>query len=215
VVHTFITPHKEVLELTVSMADGTEQKVLVTAEHPFWGLERGWVGAGQLQGEEAVASVGSLGTLHSAHSVSGARTVYNFEVARTHSYFVGLGGLWVHNAPCVTPRIFSSKDPLVADLANAIERAYPGHVVGVNVPLSKVTGELATDADILLHNAVIQVKSGGGKGLTSQMARTQPATKLPVIGYGPDLGGTLVQNINKSGGLVTRDSQFLIQLVAP
>ena len=112
-------------------------------------------------------------------------------------------------------RTFASSDPLVADLANAIEKAYPGHVVGVNVPMTDAAGHLVTDADILLRNAVIQVKAGSGAGLTRQLARTQTATSLPVIGYGPRLGGTLVQNIGKAGGLVTRDQQFLIDVVAP
>lgn len=112
-------------------------------------------------------------------------------------------------------RVFSSPDALVADLANAIESAYPGHVVGVNVPLHNAVGKLVTDADILLRNAVIQVKSGKGTGLTSQLARTLSATKLPVIGYGPKLGGAVVKGIQKKGGLVTKDERLLIDVVKP
>ena len=76
-------------------------------------------------------------------------------------------------------------------MANKIEAAYPGHVVGVNVPVRNAAGQLVTDADILLQNAVIQVKSGGGKGLTSQLIRTEQATGLPTIGYGPTLKPSL------------------------
>ena len=112
-------------------------------------------------------------------------------------------------------RTFSSPDPLVAGLANEIELAYPGHVVGVNVPIKNAASELVTDADILLQNAIIQVKSGPGTGLTSQLQRTEAATGLPVIGYGPDLGGSVVRGIQASGGLVTNDRQFLIHVVAP
>jgi hypothetical protein len=118
-------------------------------------------------------------------------------------------------APKAVARTFTSTAPLVADLANAIERAYPGHVRGVNVALYDAAGTLVTDADILLENAVIQVKSGAGKGLTSQLAATQRATSLPVIGYGPKLGGSVVQGIQRAGGLVTRDAELLIQVVAP
>src|ERR1051325_4025462 len=39
------------------------------------------------------------------------------------------------------PRTFTSSDPLVADLANKIEAAYPGHVVGVNVPMHNAAGQ--------------------------------------------------------------------------
>jgi RHS repeat-associated protein len=113
------------------------------------------------------------------------------------------------------PRTFTSTDPLVGELANAIERAHPGLVVGVNVPIRNTAGELVTDADIMLRNAVIQVKSGGGKGLTNQLMRTQAATDLPVIGYGPQLRSSVVRGIEKAGGLVTRDREFLIDVVAP
>ena len=120
-----------------------------------------------------------------------------------------------HAAEGAAARTFTSADPLVGNLANRIEAAYPRHVVGVNVPMRNSAGQLVTDADILLQNGVIQVKSGSGAGLTSQLARTQAVTDLPVIGYGPKLGGTLIQNINKAGGLVTRDEQLLLQVVKP
>jgi hypothetical protein len=127
----------------------------------------------------------------------------------------GLKAAQAATAPKVVARTFTSADPLVAELANAIEKAYPGHVVGVNVPLYDAAGNLVTDADILLKNAVIQVKSGAGKGLTSQLARTQAATTLPVIGYGPALGGSVVRGILRAGGLVTRDAELLLKVVAP
>ena len=111
--------------------------------------------------------------------------------------------------------IFTSPDKHVGELATAIEEAYPGHVVGVNVPVLDEAGNLVTDADILLKNAIIQVKGGAGTGLGGQILRTEAATDLPVIGYGPDLGYWVVRGIQQSGGLVTRDAGLLIQVVAP
>jgi hypothetical protein len=112
-------------------------------------------------------------------------------------------------------RTFSSPDPLVGDLANSIEAAYPGHVVGVNVPMTNASGQLVTDADIQLKNAIIQVKSGGGVGLGGQVLRTAGATDLPVIGFGPNLQWSVVQGIQNAGGLVTTDQDLLIQVIAP
>lgn len=80
---------------------------------------------------------------------------------------------------------------------------------------ARLNRNLVTDADILLKNAIIQVKSGSGTGLTSQILRTQAATDLPVIGYGPNLGGSLEKGIRAAGRLVTRDRELLIQVVAP
>ncbi|MBI2571595.1 MAG: hypothetical protein HYV63_31685, partial [Candidatus Schekmanbacteria bacterium] len=118
-------------------------------------------------------------------------------------------------AGAVAPRTFTSTDPIVADLANKIESVYPGHVVGVNVPITDATGMLVTDADILLRNAAIQVKSGSGAGLTRQVLVTESATGLPTIGYGPRLGGSVLRGIQQSGGLVTRDEKLLIEVVRP
>ena len=105
---------------------------------------------------------------------------------------------------------FTSVDKHVGDVANKIEEAYPGHVVGVNVPIRDAAGNMVTDADILLKNAVVQVKSGGGKGMTSQLLRTEQATGLPTIGYGPDLKSTILRNSTS-----TNDLQTLIDVVKP
>lgn len=107
-------------------------------------------------------------------------------------------------------RVFTSADPLVGNLATKIDAAYPGHVVGVNVPIRDAAGRLVTDADILLKNGVVQVKSGGGKGLTSQLQRTEQATGLPTIGYGPDLKPSIL-----CGCAATNCERTLIEVVKP
>ncbi|MDO4895355.1 hemagglutinin repeat-containing protein, partial [Moraxella sp.] len=108
-------------------------------------------------------------------------------------------------------RTFQSSDPHVADVANAIERAHPGLVKDVNVPMRRADNSLITDADILLNNGIIiQVKSGGGKGLTSQISRTETGTGLKTIGYGPDLKPSIIQNSN---GKATKSLEELIKMV--
>jgi hypothetical protein len=112
------------------------------------------------------------------------------------------------------PRTFTSTDPLVADLANEIEAAYPGHVISVNTPLQSALG--STDADILLQNSVIQVKSGGSaQGLLLQLQKSEAATGLPSIGFGPNLPAGSLQALTGQGGLVTKDRKFLLQLIKP
>ena len=112
-------------------------------------------------------------------------------------------------------RTFKSNDPLVADLANEIEAAYPGHVVGVNVPIHGPDGNVVTDADILLQNSILQVKSGGGKGLQRQLGVTEANTGMPTVGYGPNLKPSVVRGIERDGGLVTTDKDVLIEAVKP
>ncbi len=58
---------------------------------------------------------------------------------------------------------------------------------------------MLTDIDIQLDGASIQVKTGGGKGMTKQMVETQRFTGQRTITYGPDLGPTFVKNLRKLG----------------
>lgn len=110
---------------------------------------------------------------------------------------------------------FSSKDPLVGNLANEIETAYPGHVEGVNVPVRGPNGQIVTDADIVTGNSIIQVKSGNGKGLSGQVERTENATGTVTIGYGPELRGSVVKEMQSKGQLVTKDKETLIRAIKP
>lgn len=178
---------------------------------------RGWLPAGQLRaGDELLSLDGTPVTVQAVSEQSGEVVVYNVTVEGLHTYFAGTSRVLVHNCPIdggggnVTKRTFTSSDKHVGDVANAIEEAYPGHVVGVNVPVRDAAGNMVTDADILLKNAVIQVKSGGGKGMTSQIQRTEQATGLPTIGYGPDLKQSILKNSTS-----TNDLQLLIDVVKP
>ena len=111
---------------------------------------------------------------------------------------------------------FTSKDPLVSDLANEIESAYPGHVKGVNVPVKDpVTGKLLTDIDIELQNANIQVKTGNGNGMGPQVTKSIQANGKPTIGYGPDLGRGVQNDVANRSGLVTTNKDVLIKVVKP
>ena len=100
------------------------------------------------------------------------------------------------------PRTFTSTDPLVGDLATKIEAAVPGSVNGVNVSIADVEAGLSSEADISLSNGdIIEVKSGGGKGATTQVANQQQilGDGGEVIVYGPDLKGSVMRGIVNNG----------------
>ena len=120
------------------------------------------------------------------------------------SNIFGGGGSSGGGAP---QRLFTSKDPLVAQVANAIESRYPGHVIGVN---QKIGGQ---EIDIVLRNALIEVKQGGA-GLTSQVT-ARLNLGYPVLAYSPKLGGQAIQGINNCGGIGTNDIKLLIDVVKP
>ncbi|MGE4315668.1 Hint domain-containing protein [Acinetobacter sp.] len=45
-------------------------------------------------------------------------TVYNFEVADTHTYFVGEHGVWVHNTNCGSPKVQQGMAPILPEGGN-------------------------------------------------------------------------------------------------
>jgi hypothetical protein len=106
-------------------------------------------------------------------------------------------------------KIFTSADDHVEDLANKIDNAW-GNVVGTNVNIRTADGALVTDADILLENGVVQVKSGTGKGMADQLRRTEEATGLPALGYTPDAGKHVLKN-----SCTTNCAETLIKAVEP
>ena len=71
----------------------------VTSVHPFWSVDRAeFVPAGELRPLEQVLGIdGQHFHLTSITPRAGPETVYNFEVALDHVYYVGEGGLLVHN----------------------------------------------------------------------------------------------------------------------
>ena len=110
-----------------------------------------------------------------------------------------------------TSRTFASKDPLVGELATDIDSKYPGKVVDVNkLVKDPTTGKTITDFDIETDNAVIQVKSGGGKGLTTQMKNTSTATSKEVIAYGPNLKPSVIKSVEVAGYKVFTTKEKLI-----
>jgi Pretoxin HINT domain len=94
----FVTPDQPLLALALEDSLGAVETFDVTAPHPFYVEDRGWVSAGDLRaGDEVVSSGG--GRLHVASNVATGRrtTVYNFEVEDFNTYFVGEAAAWVHN----------------------------------------------------------------------------------------------------------------------
>jgi hypothetical protein len=162
-------------------------------------------------------------------------TMYNLTVAQAHTYYVGDGQWLVHNQqllPCAPKSTkWTSTDPYVAEIANAIEDLYPGLVVQPNKKIGP-NGSLG-EFDIELKNAIIQVKSGKATGLAGQVEhRTITLTRLPVIGFAPDLHSSvtsfvrpdgkvvyvlpaLLNRVNRVGGIAATDIHDLLQLIKP
>jgi hypothetical protein len=103
IAQTFVTPDQPLLALALEDSLGGLETVEVTAPHPFYVEDRGWVAAGDLApGDQIVSSGGGRLRVAKSQDTSRRTTVYNFEVEDFHTYFVGESAAWVHN-DCPTP----------------------------------------------------------------------------------------------------------------
>jgi hypothetical protein len=102
VVQKFVNAGKTVFELELVGDDDAGHTLEVTPEHPFWVEGRGWVEAGELaQGDLVGNPAGGRLRVAAKGAPRTQGLVYNLEVGGFHSYFVGAGEVWVHNAgPC-------------------------------------------------------------------------------------------------------------------
>ncbi|HEY3281081.1 MAG TPA: polymorphic toxin-type HINT domain-containing protein [Armatimonadota bacterium] len=93
---------------TVTLTFDGGETLTTTPDHPFWVEGKGWTIAGELGiGTSIVTRAGPSLRIAGLRLKRQPTPVYNFEVAETHSYFVGLlgQGLWVHNgADCTALR---------------------------------------------------------------------------------------------------------------
>ena len=86
----------------------------------------------------------------------------------------------------------------------------------MNENLYRPNGTLLTDMDIELNNVIIQVKSGTGKTLTSQLTRTVSGTTKTVVGYVPYLNpsSALVRGAKAAGFNVFTTLEDLLNFLA-
>jgi Pretoxin HINT domain len=88
--------HQVPTTLVLQLTGG--EKVETTREHRFFVADRGFVGAGRLASGSTLKNYygQNLQVTALEPSVQTVK-VYNLEVENFHTYFVGNGGLWVHN----------------------------------------------------------------------------------------------------------------------
>lgn len=107
VLQTFVTQPRELLHISITTDDGDTETLSTTPNHPFFDNARGaFVEAKELTTQSQLSlpegRIARVAKIISESAKDSAFTTYNFEVADTHTYFVGRKGAWVHNAgnPC-------------------------------------------------------------------------------------------------------------------
>jgi hypothetical protein len=80
------------------------EAIATTPNHPFFTVERGWIGAGQLRvGDHVLSMDGHSGVVSAVEWERGPGRMYDLTVAVAHTFFVGEGEWLVHNRNC--PRV--------------------------------------------------------------------------------------------------------------
>ena len=102
VVDTFVRYDQVVATVSlVNSITGDVLEITGTLEHPFYVIGKGFVALGELQeGDVCVAPDGSEFIISGIVVHEERQTVYNFEVAGAHTYYVGIGidvAVLVHN----------------------------------------------------------------------------------------------------------------------
>lgn len=95
VTQTFVHTAGSTRTITFSNGDA----IVTTEEHPFYAENLGFLPAKSLGiGTSIVTRAGPCLTVRSNETASVPTEVYNLEVEGFHTYFVGSGEVWVHNA---------------------------------------------------------------------------------------------------------------------
>ena len=95
VVQTFVNETTELIYVHIG-----NEEIVTTPEHPFYSPVKGWIAACKLRaGDIIVLCNGSYVTVEKIqHEIlESPITVYNFEVADFHTYYVGKSAVLVHN----------------------------------------------------------------------------------------------------------------------
>ncbi len=106
VAQVFARLSEALIDVHVTSPEGLDETIRSTPEHPYWSRERGWVAAGLLRtGERLVAAKGGELEVTEVVAIDAQAPVFNLEVDRTHTYFAGALGAWVHNVCFGPPQI--------------------------------------------------------------------------------------------------------------
>ncbi|MBO7254124.1 MAG: hypothetical protein J6V36_02350, partial [Clostridia bacterium] len=96
VVQTFVKETYNLVHIYVE-----DEEIVTTPEHPFWEMNREWCSAIEIRaGDILKLANGKTAIVSKVYSeaLSSPVTVYNFEVADFHTYYVGKDSILVHNS---------------------------------------------------------------------------------------------------------------------
>lgn len=205
---TYVT--ENVPTLTVATTTG---HVTTTAQHPFRVENRGWVSAISLtSGDRIVGLDGTAATVEQVSWTGLSATVFNFEVASTHTYYVQAGNEWVlvHN-DCTESGVGASSPP--ENVAKQPDPTPPSVTVQPDYP-APIGPQLPPGGRVDYHPVI--GSSDGGPGQWVETSRVPNGHGMPnqiaESGVQPSSNGKVVEYVltQQDGHKVTMDN-FLMR----
>ncbi|MCU0676558.1 MAG: HINT domain-containing protein [Myxococcota bacterium] len=171
VIDTIVRDDEPLLSITVQSDHraraSTRDVLLVTPEHPFH-TTRGWVAAKALTPDDRIVRADeTLASIVALEALDRRARVYNLTVDEAHTYFVGEGELWVHNA-CRNEVFGVPRTRSARDAADAVvdEMARP-----VNAAGQPLVGRKSNSVVQVIEHRDGSVSVGVSSGLDDSQAR--------------------------------------------
>ena len=181
-----------------TLADDPHEANRLLLDSQTWHDEPGrWVG--RMAPDALLSAVAGVGVVTRGASRLGAA-------------FRALEDLRPTPVPAPTPRVWTSTDPLVGELATWLDEQIPGVVRGVNERVPTLYGR-RQEIDIDLGTVVIEVKTGQAQKLGVQLEAIAAKTGRVTIAYAPDLPARAWHELATRGLAVARDKTELLQLI--
>ena len=128
----------------MTLEDG--EQLEATSGHPFYVQGKGWNAAANLKvGDALLLHNGTTVVVATVDSRVGWERVYNFSVAGNANYFVGSGGVGVHNANC---SISLPTDEALDEMLKHLGEGYKEIAPGVFKSLDGTKLARITDSDL-------------------------------------------------------------------
>jgi hypothetical protein len=171
VVRTFIRESENLYDLFIQ---GEDKALRVTAHHPFFArpgcpsieTEGQWIHVDELHsGLDVLRPDGEWVRVVKLQRVKGKFTVYNFEVADNHDYFVGKYGILVHNADY-------GVDPESIAMAEADAAKAEGHKRGMAAAIVTADGQSFTGRSTGAGGGALNSVVEGAYGTVPEEARS-------------------------------------------
>ena len=136
-------------------------------------MGKGWTDTGELEcGDQVVTKSGARVRVDSLTRRSGLFKVYNFEVANSHSYFVGKLGLLVHNNNGCTDILMPNGQPIGTAGSKPSIREVKGDLADAQKMFDELTqgGQVANKPTYT--GTWMNMPDGSGFGLRTKMAKS-------------------------------------------